>query len=175
MLVAIDVVGLHLLVWAQDRCVCLLVGWHCMLYTAYLWAQGMLARSFALTQIPSHVRLVLALCEHMFVYSARYRAPHFAVPPQIATSPSCTHTGVRMYEHPYIRTKSNHHLHPHPDHRLQATCTASVRNLWVHVLSSRPVRKPVRYANKPACAIMMPLSMQNLSGAGGSTVSRTAR
>lgn len=44
-----------------------------------------------------------------------------------------------------------------------ATSTASVRNLWVHVVSSRGVPPPCMYWKTPAWAIMAPLSMQYLS------------
>lgn len=46
---------------------------------------------------------------------------------------------------------------------LHLTCTSSVRKRCVTVVSCRGVRKPDSYARRPACAIMMPLSMQNLS------------
>jgi hypothetical protein len=46
---------------------------------------------------------------------------------------------------------------------LHRTQTSSVRNLCVQVLSSRGVSKPVRYASSPACAIIMPLSIQKRS------------
>lgn len=48
-------------------------------------------------------------------------------------------------------------------HFLHFTNTSSVLNRWVHVLSSMGVWNPVSYASSPACAIMIPLSMQNLS------------
>lgn len=44
-----------------------------------------------------------------------------------------------------------------------ATSTASVRNLWVHVVSSSGVPPPCMYWNTPAWAIMAPLSMQYLT------------
>ena len=45
---------------------------------------------------------------------------------------------------------------------LQVTSISSVRNRCVHVLSSMATVNPVLNASRPACAIMMPLSIQNL-------------
>jgi hypothetical protein len=85
---------------------------------------------------------------------------------KITDESEITHDGEKVTFFSLLNHRTHGGEGAKASHLLQVMSTSSVLNLCVVVVSSSGVRWPIRYWRRPAWAIMMPLSMQNLNGDG---------